>query len=266
MVSFRKLIKVCRPSKYRHEKTDEDPMQHRLVYRYDHPHTDQPAIFSSYCPIMPCSAVHSFRRREKEVTDWLITHFVDQFGPGKKVDLLWRSDLRLLVCLHQIFAAELRLLEVYFSVNFAWSGFERQIPDESYIPFTYTRPGLAQYYRQESLFHSGGRHGETCKSHRYQKCSAVVEDMVDACFPRHESGLSISPDFRYFNHAQMIAWSLATSVSTIASLGFALDSNAILNWGLSLLESWESKLRDAMKSGDDVEGKFNSSCPQYTPS
>ncbi|KAJ6445209.1 Delta(12) fatty acid desaturase [Purpureocillium lavendulum] len=161
MVSLRKLIKDCRRSKYRHEEDEKDAMRHRLVYHYEYPDTAQSAIFSSYCPMMPCSALHSLRRREKEVTDWLITHFVDQFGSGKKVDLLSRSDPRLLLCIHQIFAAELRLLEVYFTVSFAWSGFERQIPDNSYTPFAYTRPGLAQYYRQESLFHIGGQNCAT---------------------------------------------------------------------------------------------------------
>ncbi|KAJ6440941.1 Protein VAC14 [Purpureocillium lavendulum] len=192
MVSFRKLIKDCRRSKYRHEQDEKDAMRHRLVYHYEYPDTAQPAIFSSYCPMMPCSTLHSLRRREKEVTDWLITHFVDQFGPGKKVDLLSRSDPRLLLCVHQIFAAELRLLEVYFTVSFAWSGFERQITDNSYTPFAYTRPGLAQYYRQESLFHIGGQkslHLRPAASQKYHDilglASQPEQDFADA-FPLSE--------------------------------------------------------------------------------
>ena len=263
MVSFRKLFKDCRPSKSRPIKDTEDVMRQRLVYRYENPDTTTPAIFSSYCPVISCSVLYSLRHREKEATSWLITRFVDQFGPGKKMDLLLLCDPRLLVCIHQIFTAELRLFEVYFGVSFAWSGFERQVVDGSCFPFDYNRPALDQHYRRECLSLVGAENCERCKGRRSQGCTTVVEHTIEACFPRRHTRALVSPDFHRFNNLQMAAWSLATSLGTVTALGAAVGSNSVLVWGSNLLNSWEWKLRDTMGSGDDVKGDFDAVCPKY---
>lgn len=260
MNPFHRVMQACRSIK---PGPEDDFKKQRLVYHYEHPDKAQPAIFSSYCPVITCSVLQSLQHREQKAAGWLIEHFVDQFGPGKKVDLLPRSDPRLLVCVNQIFTTELRLFEAYFNISFTWSGFERRITDGSYIPFTYTRLGLAQYYRRETLFHVRGQNNDYDQGEQSRKCQTAVERTVDACFPRGNTSALISPDFHSFNYAQMAAWSLATSVSTVLALGSAVGSDVVLVWGSDLLGSWEGKFRDVMASGDDVTGAFDSIRPEY---
>lgn len=243
-------------------RTKQITEQERLIY----PFSDglQPDIFSSYCPIIPCAVLHSLSHREKDALNWLTSRFVDQFGMGKRVDLLPRSDPRLLVCLQQMFTGELRLFEAYFDVKFAWSGFERTGTDGSFFPFTYTRQALAHYYRRESLFYVGSHDCGNCHGRRSEKCATVMESKVKACFSRVDSSIFSNPAFDSFNHVQMAAWSLATSISTVMVLGAAMGCNSVYIWGSNLLNSWEPKLRQVMLSGEDLAGSFNSVCPQYS--